>query len=144
VDFDSKYDFALSFAGPDRPFAARLFEVLSEAEVEVFYDQNEQHRILAEDVEDYLRSIYETEAKFVVVLLGPEYPKRVWTKIESDAFRSRLGDGSVIPVWFTTAPPGVFDDSARRGGFTFDPSGDVNRQLEDFSELLVRKLGEAR
>lgn len=54
LDFPSRYDFALSFAGSDRDIARAIFDGLEDAELEVFYDQNEQHRILAEDVEEYL------------------------------------------------------------------------------------------
>ena len=50
--------------------------------MEVFYDQNEQHRILAEDVEEYLAPIYASDALLVVCILGPEYPKRIWTKFQ--------------------------------------------------------------
>lgn len=144
VEFESKYDFALSFAGADRTIARKLFESLAESEVEVFYDQNEQHRILAEDVEEYLRPIYETEAQFVIVLLGPQYPKRIWTKVESDAFRERLGDGSVVPVWFATAEAGIFDETARRGGYTLDPRTDIDNQINELTSLLLRKLVDAR
>jgi hypothetical protein len=62
VAFDTRYDFALSFAGVDRSVAERIFALLEEREFEVFYDKNEQHRILAEDVEDYLAPIYSTRA----------------------------------------------------------------------------------
>lgn len=138
--FESPYDFALSFAGHDRPYAEVLFDELSDQEFAVFYDKNEQHRILAENVEDYLGPIYRSEARYVVILLGPEYPKRIWTKFESEQFRDRLGDGSVIPIWFTTAPPGMFDESTRVGGIQFDPTGDVDKQLRDIAELLRRKI----
>ena len=73
-DFKGKYDFALSFAGEDRPIARRLCELLSAREVEVFFDENEQHRILAENVEDYLAPIYKTEAAYVVPFLSGHYP----------------------------------------------------------------------
>lgn len=135
---------ALSFAGADREYAAKLAELLREHEVEVFYDRFEQHRILAADVEEYLGPIYRSEATYVVAFLGPEYPKRIWTKFESDQFRERFGDGSVVPVWFTTAPPGLFDESVRVGGVTFDPDGDVEDQLHSIAELLVKRLHEDR
>jgi len=80
----------------------------------------------------------------VVVLLGPEYPKRVWTRFESDQFKSRFGDGAVIPVWFSTAEPGMFDETSRLGGFKIDPNGDVNGQLIDLVDLLSRKLVDLR
>src|ERR1700730_7165299 len=78
-----------------------------------FSMKTRQHRILARDVEDYLAPIYRTEARFVVCFLSPDYPKRVWTRFESRQFKERFGQDSVIPIWFTTAPPGTFDESAR-------------------------------
>lgn len=144
VDFDRRYDFALSFAGSDRDVARGLFEALAAAEVEVFYDRNEQHRILAEDVEEYLRPIYQSEAQYVVVLLGPDYPKRIWTKIESDAFKERLDDGSVIPIWFSDAPPSMFDATREIGGLSFDRDEALDAQLEDLAASLLAKLADAR
>jgi hypothetical protein len=140
VDFDSRYDFALSFAGTDRNIAEALFASLIEKEVEVFYDRNEQHRILAMDVEEYLRPIYQSEARFVIVLLGPDYPKRIWTKIESDAFKERLGKDSVIPIWFSNAPLGIFDETKRIGGIEFDPSIPMQPQIENIVDTVIKKL----
>jgi len=71
LDMPSKYDFALSFAGADREIAKALFAALQEMEFEAFYDHNEQHRILAADIEDYLRPIYQSDAEFVIALLTP-------------------------------------------------------------------------
>jgi hypothetical protein len=144
VDFERRYDFALSFAGPDRYVADALASSLAEKEVEVFYDRYEQHRILAEDVEEYLRPIYQSEAQFVVVLLGPEYPKRIWAKIESDAFRERMKDGAVVPIWFSDVPPSIFDESRRVGGIEFACAEDLNSQVEEIAEQLMRKLRQHR
>jgi hypothetical protein len=144
MEFASRYDFALSFAGADRLIAEAIFNALSENEFEVFYDRNEQHRILAEDVEDYLRPIYQSDAEYVIVLLGPEYPKKVWTKFESKQFEDRFKDNAVIPIWFANAPPGAFDESGRVGGITFDPSGDVERQIAEIVALFSRKLAHKR
>lgn len=144
LDFQSQYDFALSFAGPNRAVALAIAEALREHEVEVFYDHYEQHRILAEDVEEYLRPIYNSEAQFVIPLLSQDFPKRIWTKFESDAFRERFKSGAVIPVWYSDAPPGMFDESRKYGGLTYDPTGDMDAQASSLADLLVRKLGEAR
>ena len=142
VHFDSRYDFALSFPGTDRAVAERLFRLLQEQEFEVFYDKNESHRILAENVEDYLAPIYRSEARYVVCLLGPDYPKRVWTKFESNQFRERFGTNAVIPIWFANADPGVFDESTRVGGFTFDPEGNHQEQVVELAQILTRKMAE--
>ncbi len=142
-EISARYDFALSFAGADRAVAQALFDILSdEFELSVFYDKNEQHRILGQDVEEYLKPIYRSEAAFVVVLLGPDYPKRVWTKFESDLFKERFGEGAVIPIWFSNAEPGIFDDSIRVGGITFDPSGDIKSQINAIATVLIKRLRE--
>lgn len=144
LEFPSRYDIALSFAGPDRDLAEALCETLEEFEFEVFYDRNEQHRILAEDVEDYLRPIYQSDAQFIVALLGPEYPKRIWTRFESDQFKQRFGEGAVIPVWFATVPEGAFDETRRLGGFTFDPTNPTEPQVTELANLIRRKIAENR
>lgn len=144
VEFDRRYDFALSFAGADRDLAQALATALQDADVEVFYDRNEQHRILAEDVEEYLRPIYQSEASYVVCLLSKEYPKRIWTKFESDAFKARFNDGAVIPIWFTDAAPGMFDESRRVGGLSYDPAKEMEPQLGEIVDVLLRKLAEER
>lgn len=144
IDFDSKYDFALSFAGEDRSLAEALSAELAAREISVFYDKNEQHRILANDVEEYLAPIYRSESKFVVVLLSKEYPKKIWTKFESEQFKQRFGENSVIPVWYANATPGIFDESRRVGGLTFDPQGIFFDQVHNIVETLSAKLAEER
>jgi hypothetical protein len=142
IDVSSRYDFALSFAGVDRPIAEAIFSRFQDYEVEVFYDKNEQHRILAEDIEQYLLPIYQSEARFIVALLGPDYPKRIWTRFEAKAFRERLQNGAVIPVWFTTAPVGLFDETARIGGYIFDPTSDPEPQVNELVELCLKKIND--
>ncbi len=142
VEFESQYDFALSFAGADRNIAESLFIFLSERELSVFYDKNEQHRILAENVEDYLGPIYKSEASFVIVLLSPDYPKRIWTKFESDQFKDRFGDKSVIPIWFSNAQRSMFDETTKYGGLDFNIDLDANQEISRISSLLCQKIQE--
>ncbi|WP_243735313.1 TIR domain-containing protein [Paenibacillus turpanensis] len=144
INFKSSYDYALSFAGSDRDVAEALFSNLVEEEVSVFYDKNEQHRILAENVEEYLSPIYRSEAQFVVVLLGPDYPKRIWTRFESEQFKDRFGDASVIPIWFDNAPTGLFDETTKIGGFHFYRTGDFELQINEIVKALVKKIAEVR
>ena len=144
VEFPHRYDFALSFAGEDRDVAELLFRKLADAELEVFYDKNEQHRMLASNIEEYLRPIYQAEARFVVVLLGARYPTKLWTKFESDQFRDRFGNGAVIPVWFSDTPPGMFDETRRYGGCMLDRSKALDPQIDDLTESLLRKLADDR
>ena len=140
IYFESKYDFALSFAGKDRKIAEMIFDGLTENEIEVFYDKNEEHRILAQNIEDYLGPIYKSEAKYVVCLLSPNYPERIWAKFESEQFKDRFGTHSVIPIIFKNSPLGMFDPISKVGSICFDPSEDVESQLNTIVELLIKKL----
>lgn len=144
LEFPSRYDVALSFAGSDRALAEEIWNALEDFELEVFYDKNEQHRILAADVEDYLRPIYQSDAQFIVALLGPEYPKRIWARFESEQFQKRFGDGAVIPVWFASVPEGAFDESRRVGGFTYDPGKPAGAQVAELANLVRKKIGDSR
>lgn len=138
--FKGRYDFAVSFAGANRSVAKQLADILSGRELSVFYDEDEQHRILARNVEDYLGPIYRRDADYVVVLLSPAYPTRIWTKFESDNFRERFGKDAVIPIRFTTNQPGFFSEDVKYGGLMFDPSGDVPQQLLGIAEVMCRRI----
>jgi hypothetical protein len=95
-------------------------------------------------VEEYLRPIYQSEARFVIVLLGPDYPNKIWTKIESDAFKQRFGEGAIIPIWFSNAPMSIFDESRLKGGMDFDRSADFFSQINQVSEVILKKLADSR
>ncbi|WP_349885528.1 AAA family ATPase [Microbacterium sp. WHRI 7836] len=144
VSFASTYDYALSFAGSDREIAKMLYTKLAERELGIFYDENEQSRILAANVEEYLAPIYKSEASYIVVFLGNDYPKRVWTRFESEQFRHRFGDNAVIPIWFADVDYSVFDESRDFGGMTFDRSKPMEAQVELFAENLAQRLANDR
>ena len=59
-------------------------------EISVFYDKNEQFRIAAENVEEYLAPIYSSEAKFVLCVLSEHYPRKIWTRIKSKHFAEQF------------------------------------------------------
>ena len=140
IDFVCRYDVAMSFAGPDRAVAQRLWEILTERQLAVFYDQNEQFRIIAQNVEDYLTPIYNSDSCFVVVLLSKSYPARIWTKFESKQFKKRFKKGGVIPIWFRDYPPSPLDESNNIGGLAFDPSVDMESQVQAIADVLAQRI----
>jgi hypothetical protein len=105
VELEHEYDFALSFAGENRDIAEALYHELDGDDYVVFYDRNEQHRIVGEDLEAYLAPIYERGCRFVIAVLGPQYGERRWTIFESDHFKQRFGEGNVIPIWEKSSLP---------------------------------------
>ena len=76
--------------------------------------------------------------------MSKSYPKKIWTKFESDQFRQRFGEPSVIPIWFKHAPPGALDETKNVGGLIFDPTSPVEDQLDSLVEILAKKLEEDR
>jgi hypothetical protein len=144
TEIPSRYDFALSFAGADRHIANQIYEQLTIHEMSVFYDENEQHRIIATNIEDYLAPIYQSEASYVVVILGSEYPKKIWTKFESDQFKQRFGNNTVIPVWLSTVSPGFFDDISKVGGLRIDVNQELGPQINKVVDTLCKRIEEER
>ncbi|WP_081711970.1 TIR domain-containing protein [Halomonas sp. PBN3] len=144
IDFKSRYDFALSFAGENRDLAEAVAQALAEREMSVFYDKHEQHRILANDVEEYLAPIYRSESRFVLALLSKDYPRKLWTKFESDNFKHWFGENAVVPIWYTDNPPGMFDESRRFGGITFDSSKDLSGQANEIADTLSQMMEDVR
>ncbi|WP_165219114.1 TIR domain-containing protein [Affinirhizobium pseudoryzae] len=142
--FDSRFDFALSFAGSDRHLAKKIFDKLSDNEVSCFYDEDEQHRIISQNVEDYLAPIYRSEAKYVVALLSSSYPTRIWTKFESEHFKERFGKNEVIPIRFSDVSVGYFSEDSKYGGIPYDPAGDLESQASYIVEILCKRLVEDR
>lgn len=144
LSFPTKYDFALSFSGEDRNIAENIFTNLTGRDVAVFYDKNEQHRIVASDVEDYLGPIYNSESEFIIVLLSSSYPRRIWTKFESDAFDHRIGK-TVIPVLIDGFNQNFTDKMTDIGHFSISSDGDdLSYQINSICECLCQRLIEHR
>ena len=141
---EPKYDYALSFAGTERPIVEKVFLRLEANEIAVFYDKNEQADILSMDVEEYLYPIYNSEAAYVVPFLSKEYPKRVWTRFESKAFKDRFGNNSVIPIWFDDVDETMFDNSKQYGGITYQTNNNIDDEVEKIVNLLIRKIAQYR
>lgn len=144
IEFSKPYDFALSFAGENRDLAEALFNQLSEREISVFYDKNEQHRIVAANVEDYLAPIYNSEAEYVIVLLSSSYPKKIWTKFESDQFKQRFGEDTIIPIWYSDTTTSLFDESKKYGGLSFDVENNLENEARNIVDVLSKKLAAKR
>ena len=145
INFDKKYDFALSFAGEVRSIVAELAILLfEEHECSVFYDFNEQHKIIGEDLTDYFEPIYKSDAEFIIVFLDRNYPRKLWTNFESDKFKERFGEHAVIPIIFKGCEPTQFDKLANIGYLSFDPEKEQSEQIKSIADIIVKKLGEKR
>lgn len=143
AESSSNYDFALSFAGPQRDLARCLFDALTESSFNVFFDEIERDRMLGEDLRAYLAPIYATGAEFVLVLLGKEYPRRYWTAFEQDQYNGRIPTGSVIPIWTPSEAPTFASELTEKGGIVFSSPEPSEEELDKAAEDLGAAL-EAR
>jgi hypothetical protein len=141
-DTTKPFDFALSVCGEDRKYAKLLFEELEDLGFSVFYDENEQHRIVAENVEEFLAPIYSSGASYVIVVLGPKYGEKRWTRFESDQFENRIGLGKVIPILSTKVTLSAFDKIPDIGYLRFDPDKDLAEQAREAAQVCEKKLTE--
>lgn len=143
VDHAEAYDVALSFAGEDREVAEFLVAGLQDLGHAVFYDRSEQHEILASNVEEYLRPIYESGSRYVVVVLGPQYGLKRWTMFEASIYRNRIDTGHVIPVRSNGMPSEPFDRLRDIGQLVFNPKLNLWPQAREIAAVISRKLHSA-
>ncbi|MBS1880589.1 MAG: TIR domain-containing protein [Actinobacteria bacterium] len=136
----ANYDFALSFAGPQRGLARHLHEALSESGFGVFFDEVEKGRMLGEDLRSYLAPIYASGAEIVLVVLGPDYPKRYWTAFEQDQYNGRIAKGSVIPIWTPDTEPTFASDLTDKGALVLSTSSPGVEELESAVDALGAAL----
>jgi hypothetical protein len=72
------------------------------------------------------------------------YPKKIWTKFESDQFKSRFGQNAIIPIWYSDTIAGYFDETKKYGGITFYVDKEFESQVLNIVENLSNKLQEQR
>jgi hypothetical protein len=133
-----KFDFAISFSGPQRATASEIAAGLSAAGFAVFYDKDQAHQLLGEDGESYLRILFSTEARFYVVLISKDYDHGFWTQVELQAIRSRESmecSSVLIPVMVTGYRPKWL--SSARIYYDLRQSG-----VRELIEILTKKASE--
>jgi len=139
VELEHEYDFALSFAGEDRPLANALNQLLEAEDYVVFYDLNEQARIVGANIQAFLAPIYASDSRFVIAVLGRMYGEKRWTIFESDQFKERFDDGHVIPIWDKDALPSRFDEARNIGYLTFDSAADPHDEAARLAKIIKDK-----
>jgi hypothetical protein len=99
---NSLYDVAISFAGEDRKVAESIATGLRDLGYQVFFDQFVSADIWGQDLGDYLSDVYQSKAKYCLVLLSEHYIRKPWTTLERRAAQVRaLNEGHepyLLPV----------------------------------------------
>lgn len=157
---ESRFEIAISFAGPHRDKVRAIAERLSEAidpgiedrsKGRVFFDEWFRHEILGSDMDVLLQNIYQDQSLMVVADLSEEHADRPWTQAEARAIRAlrmqldtardetarlrllniRFGDGDL---------PGVFNTEGWLDGIEL-PAEEITEVILKRRELLQGRLG---
>ena len=84
-----RFDFALSFAGPQRDMARELFNELKKRGFDVFFDEEYEVEMFGKNGISFLRKVYSEESRYCIVLISREYDERDWPRIERESIQSR-------------------------------------------------------
>jgi len=85
---DYKYDLAISFLAGDEALATRLADQF-EGGMKIFVYSKQQERLGGTDGEMAFSSVFQSEARLVVVLYRAGWGETSWTRIEETAIRNR-------------------------------------------------------
>lgn len=131
-----KYDFGLSFAGEDRPYAKKLADLLKTERVRVFYDYDEEADLWGQDLYQKFQHIYGKECRFFVPLVSANYVAKRWPKHELKQAQAREFKSDVeyiLPLRLDdTELPGLNDTTAY--------VDTRNRSIEQVAHLCLKKL----
>ena len=131
------YDVAISFAGADRPVAERIAHRLKAAGLRVFYDRDQQHILLGEDLAELLHNTYFADSRFAVTVISKAFLASKWAgNWEFKAVLARMQKqhgGYALPYVMEDVPvPGLSP--------TLGYVAAANFTAEEFADLVVRKF----
>ncbi len=131
------YDVAISFAGMDRPVAERIARRLKAAGLRVFYDRDQQHFLLGEDLAALLHTTYYADSRFAVVVISRAYLESKWAgNWELKAVLARMQEqhsGYALPyIMEDVSVPGLSP--------TLGHVAAVDFTAEEFADMVVRKF----
>jgi hypothetical protein len=134
--FEFEFDVAISYAGADRQVASDVSTVLEKAGYRAFYDLDQQHRMLGEELAEYLYDVYFRRSRYAIVVVSAEFLRSKWANWEWRAVLARLQsqrEAYVLPYLLNEVlPPGL---SPNIGYVSLAQCRPV-----EFADLVVRKL----
>lgn len=140
---DVPYDVALSFATEERQYVEPLFAALVRLGYAVFYDFNEQDRLLGVSVDEFLEDVFTRQSRFAVVVLSNAYGRRRSHTFEADILRDVVPPNRLLPIYDTARPCGPFEKLFQHGHLWLDSSAEIEPQAVRHAEIISRKIGSA-
>lgn len=131
-----EYDVALSFAGEQRTYVARVAEALRQMDVKVFYDEFETVDLWGKDLQAHLDKVYRKMARVCIVFVSEDYVRRPWPLFEAQSALARAVEEKgeyVLPVRFDASElPGLRPTTGYLDANRYTP--------EQLAEIIKAKL----
>lgn len=134
---DQEYDVALSFAGEDRGYVAKVASILRGKGIKVFYDKYEEVELWGKDLYTHLDEIYRLKSQYCVMFISANYKSKLWTNHERESAQARAFDENreyILPARFDdTEIPGIKPTVGYIDLRGLSP--------EQFASLVLEKIG---
>ena len=134
-----KYDVAISFAGEQRTEARAIANCITNAGLNVFFDEYEDATLWGMDLYEHLSDVYQNQARYCIILVSKAYADKVWTNHErrnAQARALREKQSYILPVRFdNTDLPGLAPTIAYLNFSQYEAEGICN--------AFLRKVGHA-
>jgi hypothetical protein len=131
-----KYDIALSFAGEDRNYVAKVAKILKNRNIRLFYDEYEEVDMWGKDLSIHLETIYGEKSDAVVIFCSQYYVNKGVPRYELKVALSKAMNSEieyVLPARFDdTKIPGIPDTTVYFDLREISP--------EKFAEIIIEKL----
>lgn len=133
------FDYAISFAGENRPIARAIAEQLEILDCSVFYDELFEANYLGTAWHKSFKDILSEKSRFVICLLDKYHLDKLWPTFERECFTPRIPEAAVIPIYLDeTVFPGIPRDIV---GIHFEPGNSVGEDLQNrVTDEIVFKL----
>ena len=99
------YQIGISYADEQKKIAERIFNLLTEKGIKVFFAPNEESNYLGSNIYTELINIYENECKYIVAIISEEYLNKDYTNQELSVAltRNKNGEKCLIPIYTSDA-----------------------------------------
>lgn len=96
-----KYQVGISYASEQVILAERLYNLLSEKGVKVFFAKKEEASFLGKNLYSHLINTYENDCKYIVAIISKEYIEKEYTNQELSVAlnRNQNGERCLFPIY---------------------------------------------
>lgn len=106
------FDVALSFAGEQRDYAAKVHSILMSKGIKCFYDEFYQAQLWGTNLAEYLHNVYYSQSEYCIMLISKEYIEKAWPTHERRSAIAKQIEQAGVREYIL---PVVFDDSEVAG-----------------------------